>query len=462
MKYISQMKRILLGLLLLIALPFIGNAQNLISTLGFDYEYSRTGVWAYGLPIVKRVHPYSLAEKLGLRTADIIEQIDEYPTYELSHEEFDKLIRSSQKEHILKVSNFAYKHRTICFKVEEKFDTSLSESELAQLFSAYSPVDVHRLLCPINIKVKHYNSPLNKYESFAIIGENEQSSQVDKAINDEIRAILKRLGLIEKRRSQAELLVSSYYELNILDDNKVSNKGELAYNFKSQTIEPSGFTFNPDVAAYQFKFGIDVQRGYNRSLVFNAEVEQLLRENQAINKLAECFLEPIFSLFPFHNKVGNELDIKHLKYLYTGISVDSEDITRITAVAEDSPAYHSGLVPNDRIIAVNGRKISPCSLSQAMEQMDFYQAKLGEAWENGKYAWWNIQYAPEEMQVASRDMLNNPNWESAFSYLFAFRPYIAPKSEVVIFKVMRKGVAYQVPIQAELRDETRFDFSTKD
>jgi hypothetical protein len=143
--------------------------------------------------------------------------------------------------------------------------------------------------------------------------------------------------------------------------------------------------------------------------------------------------------------------VNHLKYNYTGISFDLNDLKTIIAVDANSPAAQAGILPGDVVLKIQNQKFDYNSkaLTQAYrlfisETMQYRDRSTRYTDTNGfnNCMFWDItQYG----NVANA--LKDKRYKPAFAYLFNFNQYIdwnTPRT--IIIEVNRKGekLAFEV------------------
>ncbi len=453
------------------------NAQQEVCTHGLSYTMSADSTWGFHQPVITSIAPYSPAERAGLQANDIIEAIDDILTKGLSSKHIDSLLQDSSMPHILAVSNFAYKGKACLLEIDCKFDYQLSERELAEIFSEYSPDDALELNITYPFRFKQDTiRDLAGYHSFAflsselvnqsdsissqVIDSIQATRQIDSVVNQELKALLEAKGLSHQQVNDADLLVSIYYELQPINENK-GQDGLFSWRYdpSNKSLLPQSIVYNRDEANWVLVFGLVMQDKLSKKIVWSAEAKELLYKPMTVEAYASLNLPLILANFPFiQSKAQTSFAIDVLHYNYTGISLSANDISLIADVAFDSPAFSAGLRANDRILAVNGRTFFSNDLTKCL---DHYLDKTKSL---RKYlnryidvTGLSLKFFDQEQFVKVYEHIQKANWHSALSYLFAFRPYIVENSsQNIIFEVERNGQRYTVPVKAVLRDETNF------
>ncbi len=448
----------LLTMCLFLCLPYQAKAQREICWHGLEYQFSDKNTWGLDYPVITFIAANSPAEKAGLKLHDIIEKIDDYDCKTLGQEQFNRLLQSSKQPHILSVSNFAYKSKLRLLQLSCKYDNILDEAELAQIFASYSPQDVRQVKISYPF-IFNTNKEFNysNYKTFACLTAEGDTKELDQILNKEIREIMKEKGLIELTPKDAELIIAPYYELKYINNLK-NGEGRFLwrYNSKDKGLIPQPIILNKELANMELLFGLTIQDQKTKQIIWSAEAKELLYNEMTIEQYALSNLELLLSSFPFVQKENDiSYDISILRYNYTGLSFSAEDLSLITEVKLNSPAFNAGLKAGDRILAVNQRSFAGKTLNENFEDYLTKMNKLKKyqrSYKDQKAL--SLDFYKKDDYHKVNEHLKRTNWHTALSYLFAFRPQIKENpSQTIIFEVERRGEQYIVPIEAIIRDE---------
>lgn len=437
---------------------------------GLTWVISHSPSWGMGKPVVTRVQPYSSAEEAGIKVGDIIEVIDGYATKGLSPNQVEALLHSTDRLHTLQTSNLNALHRKHILGNECKPSETLTERELAELFSLYSVEDAN--LQQISYPYHYSQSttyPLLQANSISLAPEDSKTSDTDRQISAELSKLFAQKGLALSPTS--DLVLSYYYSLSPLPEDKNEGADDVEgfgwrYDSKSRELKPMP-VYEPERAnainaAYSLIFGIQIQSRKTKEIVWHCEAKELLSEGISIADYAAHSMGAMLTGFPFTSQSHNpRLRVHTLRYNYTGLSYSSKQLNYIRDVETASPAMKAGLRPGDIVVSINGKKLNSGksldlldSYFSIAERLDRYRDKnlptLTSLIGNISISYWRVDSYPHIFNLLSKD--NN----TAFTYLFAFRPYIlgGKESKTIIYEIMRDGETYYVPITPEYRDES--------
>lgn len=467
MKYrIIAQRLFILGLFFGQTLSTLAQSQGQCR-LGLHYQISSSSAWGGGQPIITAVSPYSPAERAGLRTGDIIEQIDGIATQGLSLAQISALLRSQSPQYLLKISNFGRSQQSKILRHECKLPSGLTERELAELFSLYSLEDASNQMVQYPFAYQlQANFDLRGARTFAFAPSTQATQPIDQVLNQIIAQALREQGL-QQIEHNPDLVFSTYYEL--LPTESQSEQPEqppfswrydpVHRDMKPLPILPPSFPW----ASYKLTLGVVATQGATQAPVWSCEAKELLSEAMTLQDYASYSLPIMLRGFPLPppSSRGASWIFQTLRYNYTGLIYDKRNLRQILSIETNSPAMQAGLLPGDLIRRINGIALdhnTPEELLAAyyhfVERSDKYREhdqpsmSLWSTGQTGRY--WALSHYD-----AIADMLSRNKNNGAFSYLFAFRPYINPeKLDVLVFEIERRGEIYQVAVRPEKRDES--------
>lgn len=472
MKQLLNKTQILLILTLLAVGSLYGQQNNnMLCRIGLEYQLSYNENWGANRPVILTIEKNSPADKAGLRIGDIIEVIDGQETASLTENEI--LQRLSQNPHgqvSLEVSNFGYKRQSRTLRPECRSRNIMSERILASAFAFYSLEDAAERIFVYPFDTgRDGTTSLETTSTYAFADEGLAATGANLAINQVISSALEAKGLKYSSRS-ADLYVDSYYKLvhNPYYDAKLAKEATKEYprySFRTKGIAklpllPVGG--NKQLAPYVLTFGIRIYSSSKLDhIIWSCEATEHLTGDMPIVQYAQEALDIMLMQFPFvRYDLNPRLRMTSRKYTYTGICYDSQDFGLIASVEHGSPAEKAGLKKGDRIAAINGRPVEmPNKLTESyrlfLEKSMQYRAANSAFTDRHGLAnccYWNPEYAGKVARMLGRKSYNSP-----FSYLFSFRPWVygkEPKALITFDIVNAAGILQQVSIVPAIVDES--------
>lgn len=206
-----------------------------------------------------------------------------------------------------------------------------------------------------------------------------------------------------------------------------------------------------------------MQKRRTPTQLWQVESNEYLSEAMSVEDYARLSIPLMLHALPSvpNAQAGTSFGIQTLRYFYTGLSYSKESLSRIVDVAQGSPAWQAGLRPGDRVKSINGIRLRKEQTEDIledylslMEQSDRYriapQSIQGPAQNQLQARYWDSAQYPAIAHAISRGRS-----ETAFAYVFAFRPYISSEGiQQLVFEIERRGERHTVLVSPILRDET--------
>lgn len=443
-----------------------------VCRLGLTYDISQSKHWGNGKPVIKSVTPYSSAEQAGVRQYDVIEEISGVPVTEVSAEEIAQLMNpSGENEVTLKVSNLSNPSRLITIKKDCKKSNAITEDQLASAFAMYSLETTYEqeFICPFKTTVTSDPVDFSDFKTFSFSTIDENNQELETFINECIENELTKKGLtIDIARP--DILIQTYYFFdknpNYVGSNKVvvEKTPTYRYNFTINKMEKLPFLSISAVEAeaqYLLQFGIRLidQKEMPGRVLWECEANELLESSYQLKEYAKIHVPLMCMQYPYVKYRRNiPFKVSTKSYNYTGIHYDIDDLEKVIEVDRNSPAYAAGIRPLDIIERIGKQKMnySAEEFSRAYKRfithtLSYRDTKTLFTDANGfNYCMqWNMENYP---QVA--ETLQDPEYKSAFSYLYYFTPYINPSgNNACTFSIKRNKTKMDVIIRPTIRSE---------
>lgn len=441
------MKRILSTLIIiLISVAVFSQDDQTTCNLGFSYKISNNPNWGNNEPVVTEVTPGSPAEKAGLKVNDIILEVNGNGTYLKPSHTIMSWFMEKPSDMSISIRNFesSFKSMNIAKDCRHKF--GLSEAQLAPVFSFYSLEDVQdrRFIIPIKTSTNP-DADFFNYRTYDFAPSDENSRMFDERINSIFNRVLSQFGL--KRDTQdPDFIIQTYYSYqnNPIFKTNSPTRGTYPATWRFDTrnsrmvkipVYDPALPVKVDDVMYHLEFGY---RFYDRKftepgkpmLVFESEVKEQLSDNYSLLDYLEMNLPLILRKFPNSgNPEKATYHIKHLRYNYTGISYNLNDLKTVVAVDAGSPAALAGIRPGDIVLKVQNHSFNHDikSLTESYrrfiaETMKYRDSATKYTDANGfqNAMYWDITH----YNNVAKEINDKKRYKSGFSYLFNFNQYI--------------------------------------
>ena len=469
------MKRYVL-LLALLNIGFVVFSQTtlrIVCNYGFTYEISMQKNWGYLQPVVTSVNPNTSAEAAGIKVNDIIDKINDKPTKGENIETILGWIDNSKDKVQLTVSNLKEKNQNRSLVKQCRFNTSLTESDLASIYSFYSLEDVQTRAfnCPFKTSANQ-DRDLLQYSSFGFATPDPNNLTLEKSINSFIQKYLEQKGLRYSERNP-DLIIKTFYSHQSNPNFRNSSQAnkfpvECRYNVNKKTMENLPIYYNPLIhtnqARYFLKFGIRMTEGRNNNVtVWECEANELLQSDYPIVDYAEFHIPLMFMQYPYPKTLEvARFYYSRSKYNYTGIRYNMDNLREITEIMPSSPAEIAGIQPGDIVEKINDIKLINNTKTADNNYKQFIYKTMrfrnqatqftnAEGFSRCMY-WDKLKYA----QIY--DEFRKPEFSTVFSYLFYFQPYInLSGTNIVSFDIIRDRKKSEIKIKPVIYSEEIFE-----
>lgn len=423
-------------------------AQNGTSTcsLGFTYEISDDKSWGYKEPVVIEITPGSPAERAGLKLNDIILSINKNGTYLKSASTIRSWFNLNEGEMFLAVRNFEHSFKEMTIAKDCRHSSAITEAQLAPVFAFYSLEDVQdrRFLMPVKTK-KNDQALFHNYRTFGFAPVDESTRTLDERINSIFIRALTAMGL-QYSPDDPDFIIQTYYSYQ---NNPLYKEGSSTFGsyqpvwrfdtrshrtVKVPLYDPSEAVRIDDIA-YNLDFGY---RFYDRkfmeagemTLIWEGEVKERLSGQYDLADYLEMNLPLMLLKFPYSgNKSFATYQVKYIKYNYTGIGYNMNDLKTVVSVDPGSPAAVAGILPGDVIMNVQGQSFNHTSQSLTEGYRRFLAETMNLRDKNTRYTdsngfkecmFWNVA----NYHAVAEAISDNRRYKAAFSYLFNFNQYV--------------------------------------
>ena len=455
-------------------------AQDVSCRYGFSYEISNDPHWGKDKPVITSVYPNSPAERAGIKPYDIIEAVEGVPITENVLDDIYLFLNPEGKDIVeLTIKNINDNNKTIKVQKECKSNLSLSEEQLATAFAMYAVEYTHERLfsCPFITTQTKDEVDFSLFKTFDFFGGNENQPDLARKINELVKKELMKRGL-KQTPVNPDLVVQIYYSFNknpnyrpkantkAAKNKESDNDHEYVYRYDITRDRMTKLPFLPPgtietEAEYILKLGfrLEDRKLENGRIIWECEANELLNESFSLEDFAFIHIPLMTMQYPYMKYGRNvQFRISKKKYNYTGINYNIENISEVASVDQFSPAAKAGIMPLDKIDAIEDKRMDRTSqqFTSAYRQFLVNTIKLRD--EKTRFVDANgfpdCMYWDELKYFLVAKEFNKKNSLTAFSYLFKYAPFINPAgNNTCSFKLKRNSEKLEFIIRPEIRSE---------
>ncbi len=441
-----KMKQILSVFLFLLIGSVSAQNSKITCNLGFAFEISNNKNWGYKEPVVVDIIAGSPAEQAGLKLNDIIMSVNKKGTYQKSYQTVMSWFNENESEINIAIRNFEHAFKEISFRKDCRHVNAIKEVQIAPVFAFYSLEDVQdrSFIMPITTK-SNEKALFHNYRSFGFAPLDETTRELDERINAIFIRSLTAMGLAYDPKDP-DLIIQTYYsfESNPMFKSDSPTYGNYQpvwrYDMRNSRVirvplyDPSEGVRIDDIA-YELEFGYRFHdRKYmgagELTLVWESEVRERVSGHYTLLDYLELNLPLMLLKFPNPgNKVFGTYQVKYLKYNYTGIGYDMDDLRTVVSVDAGSPAAVAGIRPGDVVVNIQGQDFGHTSQSLTEGYRRFIRETMSLRDKSTRYTdsngfnecmFWDVS----NYRQVSEAIVNNRRYSAVFSYLFNFNQYI--------------------------------------
>ncbi|NLI99611.1 MAG: PDZ domain-containing protein [Bacteroidales bacterium] len=442
------MKRILNVCLFIFILVGSVIAQNdaVTCNLGFAFEISENRNWGYKEPVVVDITPGSPAERAGLKLNDIILSVNKNGTYQKTYQTVMSWFNQYDTEMTLAIRNFEHAFKEMSFSKDCRSSNAINEAQLAPVFAFYSLEDVQdrRFLMPVATKTNE-KALFHNYQSFGFAPSDEATRDLDERINAIFIRALTSMGL-EYRPDDPDFVIQTYYDYQnnplFKTDSPTYGSYQPVWRYDTRNNRTVRVPlYNPSEAvrvediAYNLEFGY---RFYDRkfmeagepALMWESEAKERVSGYYTLLDYLELNLPLMLMKFPNPGNLSfATYQVKYLKYNYTGIGYDMNDLKTVVSVDPGSPAALAGIRSGDVVVNIQGQDFNHTSRSLTEGYRRFLAETMNLRDRSTRYTdsngfkecmFWDVS----NYRAVADAISNNRRYHAAFSYLFNFNQYI--------------------------------------
>ena len=455
-------------------------AQDVSCRYGFSYEISNDLHWGKNKPVITSVYPNSPAERAGIKPYDIIEAVEGVPITENDLDDIYLFLNPEGKDIVeLTIKNFSDNARKVKINKECKSNLSLSEEQLATAFGMYAVEYTHERLfsCPFVTTQTKDAVDFSQFKTFDFFGDNESQPDMAKKINELIKKELMKRGL-QNTPIEPDLMIQIYYSFNKNPNYKPKTNIKTSKN--KGVDEDYGYVYRYDIsrdrmarlpflpsgtieteAEYILKLGfrLEDRKLEKGRIIWECEANELVNEIYSLEDFAFIHVPLMAMQFPYM-KYGRNVQyrLSRKKYNYTGINYNIDNISEIASVDPFSPAAKAGIIPFDKIDAIEDKRMDRTSqqFTSAYRQFLVNTIKLRD--EKTRFVDANgfpdCMYWNEFKYIQVAKAFDNKKNLTAFSYLFKYASFINPTgNNTCSFKISRGKEKLEFILRPEIRSE---------
>ena len=418
-----------------------------VCSVGFAFEISNNPNWGRGEPVIINITPGSPAEKAGFKLNDIILEVNNRGTYLKPYNTIKSWMLDNDLNYIdISIRNLETGFKTIRVDKDCRSRSGIDESKLASVFAFYSLEDVQNRTFHIPMRITtNPKAVFSDYRTFDFAPVADNTPDIDSRISAIFEQMLKKRGL-KRDTNDPDLIIQTFYSYQnnpaYQPDTQIMSES-VSYNWrfdidgdrmvKLPLYSPTEFVDNSKVP-YFLEFGY---RFYDRkdidsekmTMVWECEIKELVKSNYGLEAYLETNLPLILLKYPYPGNMNlATYEVNFLKYNYTGISYNIDDISKVAYVTPNSPAAKAGIKSGDYIRSIQGVKLNNNLKSLTSSYRQFISETMNLRNPNTRYTdtngykncmFWEVG---EYNQVSK--MLSRKSYRTAFSYLFNFNQYI--------------------------------------
>lgn len=459
--YIVMKKTLYVIFALIMSSALMAQSGQMTCDLGFTFQIGSNPNWGQNEPIITEVVPGSPADKAGLKSNDIILEVNGNGTY--LKPAYTILSWFDEVDHSMSIAirNFEYSFKLLQLQKNCRLSNAISEIQLAPVFSFYSLEDVQdrKFTIPITTKSNDDIDFFN-YRTFGFAPYDASTSAMDERINAIIARYLTQMGLKQDNADPDFMIQTFYsYESNSLYNVDVASENTNNYSWRfdtrnNQMVKIPAYDASMPVKINEIMFNLEFGvRFFDRklteagtsALVFESELKEKLSSNYGLMEYLELNLPLMLMKFPnFKDKSIGKYHVKFTRFNYTGLSYDINDLKTVVNVDPNSPADIAGIMPGDVIESIQGIGFNHTAKSLTESYRRFILETMKYRNQNTKYTdangysnamFWDITH----YYNIYKELSGNRNYKSGFSYLFSFNQYIDWEQSHTLKVVLKRG-----------------------